>query len=119
MVVDDEPDVNATVKTVLENAGYKVISAINGDDCLKKLKKDKPDLILMDIMMPGTPVKQVVEKIKGIKIAYLSVVRLNEAEKEDLFKNKNIVGFLQKPFDVDTLVKNVDKLVKHVKKLVK
>jgi DNA-binding response OmpR family regulator len=109
MVVDDEPDIRATVKTVLEKNGFKVITAVNGDDCLDKLKKEKPDLILLDIMMPGTPVKEIVPKIKG-KIAYLTVVRVTEAEKEQLLKNKNIVDFIQKPFDINDLVKRVKKL---------
>ncbi|MFA5141618.1 MAG: response regulator [Candidatus Woesearchaeota archaeon] len=109
MVVDDEPDIRATVKTVLEKNGFKVITAVNGDDCLDKLKKEKPDLILLDIMMPGTPVKEIVPKIKG-KIAYLTVVRVTEAEKEQLLKNKNIVDFIQKPFDIKDLVKRVTKL---------
>ena len=112
MVVDDEPDIRATVKTVLEKNGYKVTTAVNGDDCLEKLKKgDKPDLILMDIMMPGTPVRDVIPKIKGVKVAYLSVVRTSEAEKEDLMKSKNIVDFIQKPFDVAELLKRVEKIV--------
>ncbi len=62
-------------------------------------------------MMPGTPVREVVPKIKGIKIAYLSVVRTSEAEKEDLMKSKNIVDFIQKPFDINDLLKRVRKLV--------
>lgn len=111
MVVDDEPDVRDTVKTVLEKNGYNIITAVNGDDCLKKLKKEKPDLILMDIMMPGTPVKDVVPKIKGIKVAYLSVVRISEAEKEELMKSKNIVGFIQKPFDLGEFLVKVKKLI--------
>ena len=111
MVVDDEPDVQSTVKTVLERNKYKVVTANNGDDCLEKLKTEKPDLILMDIMMPGTSVKDVVAKIKGIKIAYLSVVRTSEAEKEELLKAKNIVDFIQKPFDINDLLKKVKKIV--------
>ena len=109
MVVDDEDDIRNTVKTILEAQGYKVVTAINADDCLEKLKKNKPDLILMDIMMPGTPVREAVPKIKQ-KIAYLSVVRTSEAEKEELMKSKNIVDFIQKPFDVKELVKRVGKL---------
>ena len=111
MVVDDEPDVRATVKTVLEKNGYSIITAVNGDDCLEKLKTEKPDLILMDIMMPGTPVREIVPKIKGIKVAYLSVVRTSEAEKEDLMRSKDIVDFIQKPFDINDLLKKVKKLV--------
>ena len=111
MIVDDEEDIRTTVKTVLERKGYNVVEAVNGDDCLKKLEEGKPDLILLDIMMPGTPVKDVVPQIKDTKIAYLSVVRLGEAEKEDLMKSKNIVDFIQKPFDVNTLLERVKKIV--------
>ena len=110
MVVDDETDVRYTVKTILEKNGYKVVTAIDGDDCLRKLEKEKPDLVLMDIMMPGTPVREIVPKIKT-KVAYLSVVRTSEAEKEDLMKSKNIVDFIQKPFDVEDLVARVKNVV--------
>ena len=111
MVVDDEEDIRTTVKTILEKKDYTVVQAVSGDDCLEKLKTEKPDLILMDIMMPGTPVKDVVPQIKDTKMAYLSVVRLGEAEKEDLMKSENIVDFIQKPFDINTLVERVKKIV--------
>ncbi|MDP6671292.1 MAG: response regulator [archaeon] len=111
MIVDDEEDIRTTVKTVLEKNGYTVVSAINGDECLEKLKTVKPDLILMDIMMPGTPVKEVVPKIKDVKVAYLSVVRTSEAEKEDLMKSSNIVDFIQKPFDINKLLERIKKIV--------
>ncbi len=111
MIVDDEEDIRTTVKTILERAGYNIVTAVDGDDCLSKVVKAKPDLILLDIMMPGTPVKDIVPKIKGTKIAYLSVVRIGEAEKEDLMKSKNIVDFIQKPFDVNTLLERVKKIV--------
>ena len=105
LVVDDEADIRQTIKTILVQEGYRVITAVNGDDCLAKLKKEKPDLILMDIMMPGTPAREVVRKIKTIKIAYLSVVRTSEAEKEELLGQKNIVDFIQKPFDIKDFIK--------------
>ena len=116
MVVDDEADIRSTVKTILEREGYRVVTAVNGDDCLVKLKKEKPDLILLDIMMPGMPVKEVIKKIKGTKISYLSVVRISEAEREDLLKAPNVVDFIQKPFDIAELVKRVAKLVSKGKK---
>ena len=112
MVVDDERDNITTVKAVLEKEGYYVLTAISGDDCLKKVKAGaKPDLILMDIMMPGTPVREIIPKLTGIKVAYLSVVRTSEEEKEDLMKSKNIVDFIQKPFDIEDLVKTVKKIL--------
>jgi len=111
MIVDDEEDIRTTVKTILERNGYKVIEAVDGDQCLEKLAKEKPDLILLDIMMPGTPVKDIVAKITDKKIAFLTVVRTGEAEKEDLLQGKNIVDFIQKPFDVNDLLKRVKKIV--------
>jgi CheY-like chemotaxis protein len=112
MVVDDEPDNVNTVKSILEKNGYAVVTAVNGDDCLEKLseKGKKPDLILMDIMMPGTPVREVIKKIKGIKIAYLSVVRTTEAEKEQLLESNDVVGFIQKPFDLADFLEKVKKI---------
>jgi CheY-like chemotaxis protein len=112
MIVDDEADNRTTIKTILEKEGYNVITAVNGDDCLKKVQAgEKPELILMDIMMPGTPVKDIIPKLAPIKIAYLSVVRTSEAEKEDLMSSKNIVGFIQKPFDLQDLVNKVKQIV--------
>jgi DNA-binding response OmpR family regulator len=111
MIVDDESDIRQSVKIILEKNGYSVVLAVDGDDCLRKLKNEKPDLILLDIMMPGTPVKEIVKKITDVKIAYLSVVRTSEAEREDLLGQKNIVDFIQKPFDIDDLLKKVKKLV--------
>jgi len=112
MIVDDEPDIITPVKEVLERNGYKVVTAVNADDCLKKIKAgEKPDLILMDIVMPGTPVRKIIPKLGKIKIAYLSVVGISEAEKKDLMKNKNIVDIIQKPFVLSKLLKRVKKLV--------
>ena len=111
MVVDDEPDIRASVKTILKKKGYKVVTAISGDDCLKQLKKEKPDLILMDIMMPGTPLRDIINKIKNINIMFLTVVRASEAEKEEIMKNKSIVGYIQKPFDINELLKKIENSV--------
>jgi len=112
MIVDDEPDISTPVKEVLERNGYEVVTAVSADDCLKKVQAgEKPDLILMDIVMPGTPVRKIIPKLGKIKIAYLSVVRTSEAEKEDLMKSKNIVDIIQKPFELSKLIKRVKKLV--------
>ncbi|MFH1409113.1 MAG: response regulator [Nanoarchaeota archaeon] len=112
MVVDDEEDNRTTIKMVLEKNGYNVVLAINGDDCLRKLETEFPDLILMDVMMPGTPVGEVVRKIQYTKIAYLTVVRTSEAEKENLLGHANIVDFIQKPFDINEFLKRVEAILK-------
>lgn len=108
LVVDDEPDVRDSVKMLLEKRGYRVITAVDGDSCLNMLHEETPDLILLDIMMPGTPVKEVIKQIEDIKIVFLSVVRTSEAEKQDMLNQENIVDFVQKPFDVDDLIRRIE-----------
>ena len=111
MIVDDEPDNVATVKAVLMKKGYRVMDAVNGDDCLRKLSMQKADLVLLDIMMPGMPAREVAEKLQDTKIIYLSVVKLAEAKREDFLKSKNVVNYIQKPFDIDDLAAQVKKAV--------
>jgi len=117
MIVDDEPDIVESAKVILEREGYRTISAINADECLEKLKKVIPDLILLDIMMPGMAVKEMLKRIRenkkwrNIKIIYLTVVRMSEAERADLLKEANIVDFIEKPFDITDLVRRVKKVI--------
>jgi len=112
LVVDDEQDVRDSVQRVLELNGYRVLTAIDGDDCLQKIQQERPDLILLDIMMPGTPVKTIVSQIANIKIAYMSVVRISDARKQGLCVQPNVVDFIQKPFDTNELINRVELLLK-------
>jgi len=111
MVVDDEDDIRNLIKAVLENGGYNVITATNGDDCLEKLKITKPDLILLDIMMPGLPVMMVIKKIKDTKVVYLSVLPKSVAEKNELLNSECVVDYIQKPFDTNKLLKRVREII--------
>lgn len=113
MIVDDNEDIRTTLQFVLEEEGFETIVAENGDDCLKKLdeQSEKPDLILMDIMMPGTPVSQVVDKIEDIKIIYLSAVGVSTEDKEKMLENDKILNFIEKPFDEEKLIAYIKKKV--------
>jgi len=112
MIVDDERDIRDSVKQILEKEGYEVSQAISGDDCLKKIPKANPDLIIMDIMMPGTPIRKIVPKIKKAKVMFFSIVNLSDVEKEELLSQSNVVGFIHKPFDINKLKKGVEKALK-------
>jgi two-component system response regulator VicR len=110
-VVDDEPDVRDSIKMILERTGYNVITAFDGDDCLKKLNYSKTDLVLLDIMMPGKPVSEIVEKIEDVKIAFISAIQITNIEKKELSTNNKVVDFIQKPFDTIELVDKVKKIL--------
>jgi two-component system response regulator VicR len=111
LVVDDEPDIRDTLKVLLERQGYRVVIAVDGDDCLHKVEEENPDLILLDIMMPGRPIQEIIEKVKDRKIIFVSVQRVDEAKKQGIYEYDNIMGYVQKPFDVTDLLKEVELMV--------
>jgi len=113
MIVDDESDIRESIKTVMEQEGYNVEIAENGEQFLEKLEKSKPDLVLLDIMMPGMTTKDILERLKAksneVKIAFLTFVRLSGNEKRELLGMANVVDYITKPVDVDDLRKRVKK----------
>ncbi len=116
MVVDDESSLIELLKGVLGEEGYEVITAMSGYECLKKLSTVKPDLILLDMMMPGMSGRQVCENIrkdpktKDLKIAFVTVAKFSETGR-DVLKKMNILDYITKPFDNEDLIKRVKKIV--------
>jgi len=113
MVVDDEEDIRESVKTILKINGYNVITANDGDECLEKINTETPDLILLDIMMPGRPIGDIVKQITNIKIVFMSVVRKSDAINKGLCEQQNVVDFLQKPFNLSDLIVKIENLLKN------
>jgi len=64
LLVDDEQDILQVIGFRLEKAGYDVVLALNGDDALWMLEKENPDLILLDVMMPGKDGFEICREIK-------------------------------------------------------
>ncbi len=112
MIVDDDQDIRESIGMVLKINGYNVLTAKNAEDCLQKLNSFKPDLILLDIMMPGMGVSELVKKIKDTKIAFMSIVRESDAKNRGLCDGENIVGYFQKPFNVDELISKIEIFLK-------
>jgi len=114
MIVDDEESLVELVKALMEQENYEVIPAMSGKECLEKLKTVKPDLILLDMMMPGMSGREVCETIrkdpetKDLKIAFLTVAKFSEAGK-DVLEKMDVLDYITKPFDNQDLVKRVKK----------
>jgi len=113
MIVDDETDLREMINLIMEKEGYQTEMAVNGEDFLNKVEKFEPDLVTLDVMMPGLTTKEILEKLKNIpykpKIILLTVVRFSDEEKELIFKMGKVVDYVNKPFELDNLVKTVKK----------
>lgn len=113
LIVDDEPDIREVLRFRLEKAGYEVVTAMDGKDCLKKVEAEKPDLIILDIMMPGMNGFQVCKLLKeksDIPVIMLTVL----AHEKDLSKGleKGASCFISKPFNIVDLLVEIQTILK-------
>lgn len=119
LVVDDEGEIRMIGREILENEGYRVSVAKTTDAAWKKIQKQTPDLLLLDIMIPGDLkefVKKMEKEYKRTKILYLSVVDRTEAKRRGLLDiSENIKGYIEKPFSLDTLLETVGGALKEGK----
>jgi len=116
MIVDDEPDTVDLVKLVLETEGYETSATYSGQEALDKISVERPDLVLLDIMMPhldGWAVrKEIVENedTKNIPVVMLTA----KAQPLDKMIGLHVVGvtdYITKPFGCQELVDRVKKVL--------
>jgi two-component system response regulator VicR len=113
LVVDDEPDTLELVKLVLESGGFETVLAANGMEALDKVGKTRPDLVLLDVMMPDMDGWDVFRKIKEkyptIPIAILTA----KAQNIDKLLGLHVLkadDYITKPFGKNELINKVKKL---------
>ena len=114
LIVDDEPDTLELVKLVLESAGFKTVSAANGIEALKEVDVSKPDLVLLDIMMPDMDGWEVFRKIKE-KYSTLPIAILTaKAQNFDRLLGLHVLkadDYIIKPFGKNELINKARKLL--------
>ena len=122
LIVDDDPDIVESMKVVLENKGYKVTSAKSGEEGLKKVRSDRPDLVVLDIMMEtgdkGFDVARALNRDKNYKnIPILMLTAIKERTGLD-FKNEAgdetwlpVDDYVEKPLKPDELLAKVKTLL--------
>ncbi|PPD58439.1 response regulator transcription factor [Dehalogenimonas etheniformans] len=116
LVVDDEPKIVSTVRAYLERDGYEVLTAGNGKTALDVFRRDKPDLIVLDLMLPeidGLEVCQTVRRASDVPIIMLT------ARQEDADKLVGLeIGaddYVTKPFSPRELVARVKVILRRAK----
>ncbi len=113
LIVDDEPDTLELVKLVLESGGFKTVLASNGKEALKVLESTKPDLVLLDVMMPDMDGWEVFRKIKE-KYSTLPIAILTaKAQNFDKLMGLHVLkadDYITKPFGKNELIGRVRNL---------
>ena len=113
LVVDDEPELLEQVAALLTEVGYEVITAVNGEVGLGHAHGQKPNLILLDVMMPGMDGYQVLKKLRADPHTQkIPVIMLTaKGETQDLIRSASLKAndHLIKPFLAEELVKAVRK----------
>jgi Fe-S oxidoreductase len=119
LVVDDEPDILIFFRAVLEDNGATVLEAEDGEKALELAKKEKPDLITLDLSMPGKDGGKVFEAIrKDPDLAAINVcIITGRPELRRLIYDRPVPppeGYLDKPVDEETLLLNIRKILEAV-----
>jgi twitching motility two-component system response regulator PilH len=116
LIVDDEKDILLVLEKMLIAEGYSVLTADNGKDAITMAKSKSPDLIILDVIMPGMLGDEVAEKLKdhpstkSIPVIFLTVIlRKTEEYKVDHTIASNII--FAKPFDSEELLDEIKTLV--------
>jgi two-component system alkaline phosphatase synthesis response regulator PhoP len=114
MIVDDETDLREMINLMLHKEGFVTATAENGEDFLEKIDEFQPDLVTLDVMMPGLTTQEILEKLKEKqtkpKIILLTVIRFSDEEKKKLLQ-MGIVDYITKPFELPDLINTVHKYI--------
>ena len=115
MVVDDDIQSLELIEAMLVPNGYQVVTANDGSKAVAAISVNKPDLILLDIMMPGLDGYSTLSKIKENKtISNIPVVMLTSVGfnlNKELALRLGAVGYITKPVDLAELLKTISRLL--------
>jgi twitching motility two-component system response regulator PilH len=122
LIVDDDPDVTLFNTTVVEECGYTPMEASNGEDGLRIIKKDPPDLVVLDVLMPKQSGIRLYRELKTDKaLKTIPVIILSGVAKRTFLRSQKALtefgdqpvpepdDYLEKPVEPDELAKEIKK----------
>jgi CheY-like chemotaxis protein len=115
LIVDDEFGILEVLDAILSDAGFKVISAINGQEALTRLQETTPDLVIVDFMMPLLDGAGVIKAMRADQRFLAVPVILASAlpEKSVAERCEGYQAFLRKPFKTERLMREISRLFNH------
>jgi two-component system response regulator AtoC len=113
LVVDDEEAVRNVLRRMLENIGYQVITAADGQEALYNLSLDKARIVLMDIKMPNMSGIEVLEKLAEDDTSYCIIMVTAVADMQTAIKAMKLgaIDYITKPFDQDEVKEKLAKAI--------
>lgn len=110
LLVDDEPAIIKVFGIKLRSSGYEVVTAVNGIEALDKVISEKPNIMLLDVIMPGMDGFEVLQKLRTFSKLPVIVFSARPDYSQQAM-NLGANSFFAKPFDIDELIKRIERLV--------
>jgi DNA-binding response OmpR family regulator len=113
LIVDDDQEILHAMRAVMENKGYRVLTASDGNAGLAVAEREQPDLVIVDMMMPKKSGFLVLEKLKSKKKTLPRVIMItaNEGGRHRAYAEMlGVDDYIRKPFAMDRLLDSVRKL---------
>ncbi len=112
MIVDDDPDILITLRTIFEHHGYDVLTVDSGRDCLEELHRGFQGIVLVDLMMPFMDGWDTIQKIVDLgleKNITIKIITARGSIKTDKMKGLEpyIQDYITKPFDLQNFVNDI------------
>jgi DNA-binding response OmpR family regulator len=112
LIADDEPGIRRLVSMTLESDDYEIIEAADGDEAIALVRRHRPDLVLLDVMMPGRSGLDVCRELKSDPVTatitiFLLTARSFESDRRE-GRAAGCDGYFMKPFSPVELMKSVD-----------
>lgn len=118
LYAEDEPDIRAVAEFALEDEGFELVACVSGEQALEKATDLKPDLILLDVMMPGIDGPSTLKKLRELPhlINTPAIFMTAKVQPAEVAKYKAIgaIGVIAKPFDPMTLADEIRNLLESV-----
>jgi two-component system OmpR family response regulator len=121
LVVDDEPDIVETLEFALRKRGFRVRHALDGNEAIEAARQDPPDILLLDVMLPGVNGYEVSRQLKSwmnddpevaFPILLVTARRVNSPEREEFVSTwSRADAVVYKPFALEHLLEEIDRLV--------
>lgn len=108
IVVDDEPQIRRVLKTTLSSRGYSVLEARNGDEALETIRKERPELALLDVNMPGLSGLDTCREIRDSSDMAIIMLTVRDSEKDKMLAlDAGADDYVVKPFRTDELLARI------------